>query len=103
MSAELENTSEIINSEMIRLFYLSSFLEMAKRGFISIDRISKGNEDDDILDNEYREEYVFIAKPKELPTQIPLLFDRPYEIVFPDLSNKIYAGENTFRIKIFSR
>lgn len=100
MSAELENPSEIINFEMIRLFYLSSFLEIAKRGFISIDRISKDNGNDDFMGKEYHEEYVFIAKPKELPTRIPLLFDRPYEIVFPDLSNKIIAGENTLRIQI---
>lgn len=91
---------DMIRDDMIRDFLLSSFIFMALRGFISIDRIMDDNVNVAINNKEYHEDYVIIARPKELPDSIPLIFDRPYNTDFIDLSTKL-VRINDDRVRIY--
>lgn len=74
--------------DTIRNHFLSSFEFMARRGFVSMDRIVERG--DDINDAGKESSYIIIASPSRgfIPTD--MLYDHPEEeIVFPNLSHGI--------------
>lgn len=75
----------------IRTLFLSSFIFMAQRGFVSLDRVAKiQKEDSDKIESE---EYIMIARPLE-PVNNLLLILGEEEINLPDLSDLVNTIEN---------
>lgn len=92
------NTPELDN--YIRTMFLSSFIFMAQRGFVSLDRVISHNntesEDDDNFDD-----YVMITHPGEPIDNLRFYLREEEEIEIPDFSDKVtLLDNNRLRIRI---